>query len=71
MKVTVIYKKKHAIQTPNHFHLDVKVAKLDSHVSKCNKGINCFLEHESGGIGLCFPSDSRRTKRGPRCRNSS
>jgi len=68
MKVTVICKKKRSIQTPNNYRLDVKVAKIDTHVSMCNKGMNCFLEHESGGTGLCFPAKNRRNKRGSKCR---
>ena len=70
MKVFVICKRKGSIKTSKNFRLDVKVRKVDSHIRKCNRGINCFLEYESGGTGLCFPSSTRRTKRGPKCKKS-
>jgi len=68
MKVTVICKKKRSIQTPNNYRLDLKVKKVDSYVLTCNRGINCFSKYESGGTGLCFPSSTRWTKRGPKCK---
>jgi len=68
MKVTVICKKKRLAQTPNNYRLDVKLTKINRQVTTCNNSINCFLKHESNGEGLCFPSSTRRTKRGPKCK---
>ena len=54
LKVSVICKRKRSIKTPNNFRLDVKVKKVDRFVLKCNRGINCFLNHERSGTGFVF-----------------